>query len=117
MTLSTSKKVATSRAKPMIRKSSKTPKKIQQTTKNSQSHSQTSRWASVSNKEDNLEEPMHVGVVLNVDSDHTMEPSDGEEGMTHSTTSKNPTEISNESEDEEGKEDKEAEICKSLPKL
>jgi hypothetical protein len=84
MTLSTLKKVATARAKPMMRKSSKTPKKNQQTTKNSQSYSQTSRQASVSNKEDDLEEPMHVGIVLDVDSDHTMEPSDGEEGMTWS---------------------------------
>jgi hypothetical protein len=42
-----------------------------------------------------------------------MEPSDGEEGMTCST--KNPTEISNESEDEEDEEDEEAELCKSLP--
>jgi hypothetical protein len=113
MTLSTSKKVATARAKPMMRKSSRTPRKNQQTTKNSQSHSQTSRQASVSNEDNDLEEPVHVGIVLDVNDDHIMEPSDGEEGTMSST--KNPTEISNESEDEVGKEDEEAELHKSLP--
>jgi acid phosphatase class B len=115
MTLSTSKKVATARAKPTMRKSSRTPRKNQQTTKTSQSHLQTLRWASVSNEDDDLEEPMHVGVVLDVDDNNIMEPSDGEEGAISST--KNPTEISNESDDEEGEEDEEAELHQSLPQL
>ena len=115
MTISTSKKVATARAKPTVTKSSE--KKLnQQTTKNTQSqasvsssHSQTSRHISVSDEED--EEPTHVDGILDVDSNHIMEPSDSEDDMTG--TSKNPTEIGNMSEDEGGKEDKEAELCKS----
>jgi hypothetical protein len=112
MTLSTSKKVAAARAKATMRKSSSTTsKKNKGTIKNSQSqvtlssHSQMSRQVSVS------EESVHNGGVINVDSDHIMESSDGEEGTTGSTK------MSEDEEGDEGEEDEEAELCKSLPGL
>jgi hypothetical protein len=46
------------------------------------SHSQSLRHISVANKED--EEPTHVGGVLDVDSNHIMEPSD-DKGTTGTT--------------------------------
>jgi hypothetical protein len=54
---------------------------------------------------------VHNGGVINVDSDHIMESSDGEEGTTGSTK------MSEDEEGDEGEEDEEAELCKSLPGL
>jgi hypothetical protein len=121
MTISATKKVATSKAKTTTTKSksaSKTSRKNKPTPKNSQSQasiastsrSQTSRRVSVSDEED--EGPTHIGGVLDVDSDHIMEPSDAEEEQ--EDTAKNPTEKSNGSEVEE---DEEAELRKTLPGL
>ena len=115
MTLSTTKKVTTARAKPITTKSSaKTSTRHEQRKKNSQSqalatlssHSQTSNLTQVL-VSDGDKEP--VGGILDVDSDHIMELSDGDEGLTSSMKS-------NMSEDEEGKEDEEAELCKTLPR-
>jgi hypothetical protein len=97
--------VAAAKAKPTKTKSSST--KNQQTTKNSwsqrsqtsvtSSHSQTSRQVSVSDEED--EEPMHISGILDVDSDHIMEPSDGEgeKGSAHNLMA-----MSDKSDDDEG---------------
>jgi len=91
MTISTSKKVAAAKAKPTTTKPSKTLKKNQRTTQNSQSQasvtsssrSKTLRHVSVSDEEE--DEPTHVGGVLDADSENIMELSDGKEGTTGTT--------------------------------
>ena len=66
----------------------------------SSSHSQTSRQVSVIDEED--EEPTHVGGILDVDSDHIMEPSDGEG---EKDSAGNPMEMSDKSDDDDEEEE------------
>jgi hypothetical protein len=82
--------------------------KAQQLSTNSQSgalHSQSSTRVSASNSDEELDP---VSSILDVDSDHVMEPSDDEEGTRG--TSENPIEMIDEWEDDE---DAEAELRKT----
>src|SRR6266852_9587383 len=103
MVPSTSKKVATARARPMRTK--KRSMKAQQLSTNSQSgalHSQSSMHVSASNSDEELDP---VSSILDVNSNHIMEPSDDTESTRG--TSENPIEMIDEWED---KEDTEAEL-------
>jgi len=113
MTLSTSKNVTTAKVKLITTKSSaKTSIRPQQRKKNTQSqasatlssHSQASNLTQVLVSDGNKEPTTYVGGTLDVNCDDIMELSD-EEGLTSTTKS-------NMSDDEE---DKEAELCKTLP--